>query len=305
MARKRSPHIRRFNLFDVFVLAFTISFGLVCVYPMWFVLIASIMPYDEFVRTKILLLPTLHPDFQYYRAILSTEVFTSSVTISVAKTLSTTLLSLFVTATMAYAVSKTEIKGMKVINALVVFNLFFAGGLIPEYLLYRDIGILRHFSVMVLPSALNIIYFIIMRNYFANSVPADLEQAAKIDGAQDITIFFRIIVPLSKAMFAAVGLFIAVWAWNDYYTYMMFVSNKPALQPFAWILRRTLVDPSMMAQIRNQAQAMLQMQNLPPPALRMTTIILAMVPIMAVYPFLQKHFAKGILIGAVKEEAPD
>lgn len=290
-----------FNFFDVFVIVFSLLFALVCLYPMWFVLIASITPYDQFVRSKILLLPPLKPDFQYYQAVLSTRVFSNSIFISVTKTLLGTLLSLFITSSMAYGVSKSHIKGMKAINALVVFNLFFTGGLIPEYMLYRDISMLRTYWVMVIPGALNIIYFIIMRNYFANSTPQELEEAARIDGANDFLIYFRIIIPISLPMFAAVGLFLAVLNWNDYYSYMMFISIKPELQPFSWILRRTLVDPAMMNQIRGEASTYASLPNLPPPALRMTTIILAMLPIMAVYPFLQKYFAQGILIGAVKE----
>ena len=139
-----------------------------------------------------------------------------------------------------------------------------------------------------------------MRNYFSYSVSSELEDAASIDGCNEVRIFFQIILPLSKPMLAAVGLFLAVGFWNDYYSYMMYISSKPALQPFAWVLRRVLTDSQMMAQMRSGATSV--GSQLPPPmALRMATIICAMLPIMCVYPFLQKHFAKGIMIGAVKE----
>ena len=199
-----------------------------------------------------------------------------------------------------YAVSKTHVRGMKVINALVVFNLFFTGGLIPQYMLYQDLGLLRSYWVMVIPGALNITYFVIMRNYFTYSVPKELEEAARLDGCTDVGLFFRIVMPVSKAMVAAVTLFIAVINWNDYYNYMMFIGNKTELQPFAWILRRMLVDQSMMNTVRNGA-ASLGLQTPPPMALRMATIICAMVPILCVYPFLQKYFTSGITLGAVKE----
>lgn len=163
-----------------------------------------------------------------------------------------------------------------------------------------DIHLIRTYWVMVLPYGLSITYFIIMRNYFSYSVPKELEDAARIDGCNDIRVFFRVILPLSKPMLAAVGLFIAVGFWNDYYSYMMYIANKPKLQPFAWVLRRVLTDTSMMSQLRSGALSV--GAQLPPPmALRMATIICAMLPIMCVYPFLQKHFAKGVLIGAVKE----
>ncbi|MEG2020334.1 MAG: carbohydrate ABC transporter permease [Oscillospiraceae bacterium] len=295
------PMLRRykFNFYDVFVVAFCGLFALICFYPLWYVAVASVTPFEVFIRNKIMLFPTTF-DFQYYKAIFNTPVFGRSLWISISTTVMSTVLTLFVTSTMAYAVSKTQIKGMKFINSLVVFNLFFTGGLIPEYMLYKDIGLLKSYWVMVIPGCLNIIYYIVMRNYFSFSVPTELEEAGKIDGCTDIGVFFRLILPLSKPMLAAVGLFVAVLSWNNYYSYMMFITNKPKLQPFAWILRRTLVDPAMMSQIRNGAQS-IGIPNLPPIGLQMTTVIIAMLPILCVYPFLQKYFAKGMMLGAVKE----
>ena len=288
-----------FNFYDVFVVVFCCLFALICFYPMWYVLVASVTPYDVFIRNKIMLIPTSF-DFQYYKAIFNMPIFLNSIFISISKTILGTGLCLMVTSTMAYACSKTHIHGMKFVNALVVFNLFFTGGLIPEYMLYKDLSMLHTYWVMVIPGALNITYYIIMRNYFSYSVSPELEEAARMDGCTDIGVFFRIILPLSKPMLAAVGLFVAVIHWNDYYNYMMFVVNQPQLQPFAWILRRTLVDPSMMSTIRRGAQE-IGMPNVPPIGLQMTTVIVAMIPLMCVYPFLQKHFAQGMMLGAVKE----
>ena len=298
--RRTMLQIAGFNFYDVFVYAFCIIFALICVYPMWYVLICSITPYEEYIKGGLMLWPTGGVDLQYYQAIFSTKAFTTSMWISVSKTVIATVLSLLVTATMAYACSKTHVRGMKLVNALVVFNLFFTGGLIPQYMLYRDLNLLGSYWVMVIPGALNITYFIIMRNYFSYSMPKDLEDAARIDGCNDVRVFFQVILPLSKPMLAAVSLFIAVGFWNDYYSYMMYIATKPTLQPFAWVLRRVLTDSAMMSQMRTGAVD-IGAQLPPPMALRMATIICAMVPIMCVYPFLQKHFAKGVLIGAVKE----
>lgn len=289
-----------FNFYDVFVLLFCVIFAFICFYPMWYVFVASITPYEEFVQGGLMLWPSSGVDFQYYRTIFNNSSFVSSLWISASKTVIGTLLSLTVTSTMAYAVSKVYVPGMKALNVLAVVTMFFTGGLIPTYILYMDLNLIRSYWVMVLPYGFNITYFIIMRNYFSYSVPKELEDAARIDGCNDISVFFRILLPLSKPMLAAVGLFLAVSFWNDYYSYMMYIANKPTLQPFAWVLRRVLTDSSMMAQVRTGAMDM--GAQLPPPmALRMATIICAMLPIMCVYPFLQKHFAKGILIGAVKE----
>lgn len=298
--RRTMLQVAGFNFYDVFVYAFCIIFALICVYPMWYVLICSITPYEEYIKGGLMLWPTGGVDLQYYQAIFSTRAFTTSMWISVSKTALATVLSLLVTATMAYACSKTHVRGMKVVNALVVFNLFFTGGLIPQYMLYRDLNLLGSYWVMVIPGALNITYFIIMRNYFTYSVPKELEEAALIDGCTEVGVFFRIVTPVSRSMLAAVALFIAVINWNDYYNYMMFISNKTNLQPFVWILRRMLVDQSMMNTVRRGAVG-LGMQLPPPMALRMATIICAMVPIMCVYPFLQKYFTSGITLGAIKE----
>ena len=298
--RPRRRRRLRFNLFDVFVVAFTVGFALLCFYPMWYVFLASITPYSEFIQQKLMLWFPATIDFQYYTAVFSTQVFANALFISVSVTVLGTILSVLVTSMMAYAVSKVHIRGMSVLNALVVFTLMFNGGLIPQYMLYHNLCLLRTFWVMVLLGMLNVYYFIIMRNYFSYAAPKELEEAAMIDGAGEIRIFFQVIIPIAKPMLAAISLFIAVGYWNDYYTYMMFISNQPDLQPFAWILRRTLVDPNLMNQIRNEA-ASTGMPVLPPIGLRMATIIIAMLPIMMVYPFLQRFFAKGMLLGAVKE----
>ena len=289
-----------FNFYDVFVLVFCVGFAALCVYPMWYVAVASVTPYSEFIKGGLMLWPKGF-DLQYYEAIFGTKSFLNSMWISVSKTALSTLLSVAVTATMAYGVSKTNVKGMKFVNLLVVFNLFFSGGLIPQYMLYKNLGLLRSYWVMILPGALNITYFIIMRNYYSFSVPHALEEAAMIDGCTEVGVFVRIVSPISKSMVAAISLFIAVLNWNDYYSYMMFISNKTELQPYAWVLHRMLTDQTMMNQVRNGAVNMGMATPPPPMALRMACIICAMLPIMCVYPFLQKHFTKGITLGAVKE----
>lgn len=299
-SRRRRRWWRRITFLDVFVVLFTVAFALICFYPMWYVFLASITPYSEFIQNRLMVWFPQTIDFKYYVAVFSTEVFARALFVSVTKTVLGTFLSVLITSMMAYGVSKTHIKGMTAINALVVFTMLFSGGLIPEYMLYHDLGLLRTFWVMVLPGVLNVFYFIIMRNYFSYAAPKELEEAAMIDGASEVRIFFQVILPIAKPMLAAVALFIAVYHWNDFYTYMMFVSNQPDIQPFAWVLRRTLVDPSLMNQIRNEA-AGAGMPVLPPIGLRMATIIIAMLPILLLYPFLQPFFAKGMLLGALKE----
>ena len=290
-----------FNFFDVFVYGFCILFALICFYPLWYVLVVSVMPYDVYIHTNLVLLPSSPLDFQYYKAIFTSSIFKDSIFISFLITFLRTFLTVVVSATMAYGVSKTNIKGMKLLNVLAVFTMFFGGGLIPTYFLYMDLGLLKTFWVQIIPFGFNVGQYVIMRNYFSYSVPQELEEAARIDGANDFRIFFRIVLPLSKPMLAACSLFIAVAAWNDYSTYLMYC-GKTEYQPFVWVLRRLLTEATLADSIGSgPAGGAVNVPRIPAISLRMATIICAMLPIMAVYPFLQKYFAKGILIGAVKE----
>lgn len=291
-----------FNFYDVFVAVFCVGFALLCFYPMWYVLLGSITPYSDFSKTTIPVLPPLVPDFSYYGAILKTGVFYNALTVSFAKTLFAASLSVLLTATMAYAVSKTHVRGMPTINWLVILTMFFSGGLIPNYMLVKELGMLNTFWGLTLPWLLGATNFIIMRNYFVAAIPQDLEEAAKIDGANDITVFFRVIVPLSKPTMAAVFLFEAVSQWNDWYSYLIYAQREPMLKPLVWVLKEMLTDPAASAGASgsNIYQMSRDLAAFPPMGLKMTTIILSMLPIILFYPFLQKYFVKGILIGAVK-----
>ena len=170
-----------FNFYDVFVVIFCVLFAVICFYPLWYVLIASVTPYEVFVKGGALLWPSGGIDLQYYKMIFNNSSFVTSLWISASKTVIGTALSMLITSTMAYAVSKEHVPGMKSLNVLTVFTMFFSGGLIPTYILYMNIHLIRTYWVMVLPYGLSITYFIIMRNYFAYSVPKELEDAARID----------------------------------------------------------------------------------------------------------------------------
>lgn len=295
---RRSLH---FNFFDIIVYLVTTAFAIVCFYPLWYVFLVSIMKYETYIKSSFILFPPLDPTFEYYKYILSSKYFGNAFLVSVAKTFLGTAGTIFLTSAMAYAVSKDFLKGMKFLNFLMIFTMFFSGGLIPTFMLYRNLKLLGTFWVMFIPSFTVPSIFVIMRNYFSYSVPKELEDSSKIDGASDFVVFFRIIMPLSKSMIAAMTLFVSVTHWNDFMTFLLYV-DKMDLQPFIWLLRRMLLDPNLVATSAAAAQGggtSLEFVG-PPLSLKMTTIICTVLPIMAVYPLLQKHFAKGILIGAVK-----
>ena len=162
-------------------------------------------------------------------------------------------------------------------------------------------GMLNTFWALTIPWLLGASNFIIMRNYFVAAVPKELEEAGRIDGANDVTVFFRIIMPLSKPTIAAVFLFEAVANWNDWYSYLIYAQRAPELKPVVWVLKEMLTDPSKAGASGSNIFEMSRMlDSFPPVGLQMTTIILSMLPIILFYPFLQKYFVKGVLIGAVK-----
>jgi ABC-type glycerol-3-phosphate transport system permease component len=298
LRRSRRLRLVRFGGFDVFVNVFCLLFAVICFFPLWYVLVVSIMPYSEFINSPVAIFPTSGVDLQYYRAIFGNANIWRSIVVSVVKTGMTTVMSVVVTSAMAYGVSKRHVPGMKAVNVMTIITMYFGGGLIPVYLLYRDLNLLRSFWAMVVPFALNVGYYVIMRNYFLHELSAELEEAAFLDGANPVVAFFRVVLPTSAPLLAAVALFIAVAMWNDWYSYHTYV-NVPAVRPLANMLREVLTKNDLVNSISSEAQAMLGFKP-PPVALRMATVIVATTPILIVYPFLQKHFTKGLMLGAVK-----
>lgn len=286
-----------FNFYDIFFMTFCLLFGIVCFYPMWYVFLGSINPSDSFGTQNLNILPPLNPSFKYYKVILTGTLFQRALIISVLKTVLASTGTVILTGMMAYGVSKKHVKGMKFVNFYMVFTIFFSGGLIPTFLLIRGLGLYDTFWVMVIPSLVNAGNFILMRNYFAYAVPAELEDAAVVDGVNEVIMFFKIIIPISMPLFASIFLFTAVGQWNDWYTYLIYV-NKIELQPFIVVLQKLLIDPT--GYLVQQGTSSLLGLHLTSTTLKMTTIMVAIIPIIILYPFLQKHFAKGMMIGAVK-----
>ncbi|MBO9607291.1 MAG: carbohydrate ABC transporter permease [Paenibacillaceae bacterium] len=284
--------------YDAVVLVFCAAFSLICFYPIWYVFLGSISSPDSSGAQAIALLPPLKPYFGYYATILQGAVFQRAMSVSLSTTLLGASLSVLVTGAMAYGVSKTKIRGMKAVNVYMVVTMFFSGGLIPYFLLVNQLGLYNTYPALIIGHLLPVWNFIVMRNYFVASIPSELEDAAVVDGANEAILFFKVIVPISMPLFATMFLFVAVAIWNDWFTYLIFV-NKIELQPFIVVLQKLLVDPN---QYLNRLGAMNAVNdvNMAPTALKMTTIMIAMLPIFILYPFLQKHFAKGMLIGAVK-----
>ncbi|MBO5007895.1 MAG: carbohydrate ABC transporter permease [Clostridia bacterium] len=225
--------------------------------------------------------------------VVTSSQFLNAFSVSVFVTVAGTFLALLMTAMAAYPLSKKNLWGIKGIIVIYIFTMMFNGGLVPNYLLIRSLKLNNTLWALILPGLINVHNMLIIKNYY-ESLPDSIEESARIDGASNITILFKIVVPLSVPVFATIALFIAVALWNDYFGPLLYI-NSPNLKTLQLYLRDIVTNVADDT-LQNADDAM----NLPTEGVRSATIIASTVPILCVYPFLQKHFVKGILIGSVK-----
>lgn len=213
-----------------------------------------------------------------------------------------TFVSLLLTTVTAYALSRKHLPGRGIVMGMILFTMFFGGGLIPYYLVVKNLGLINSYWSMIIPSAMNAFYMIVMLTFFRD-FPDSLDEAARIDGANDWVILTRIVLPTSGPVMATISLFYAVDRWNDWFTPMLFLTD-PNKWPLQTYTQQMLTDVSILLQNMNGAAGASsvltsQIGVLSDP-LKMAVIIVGMLPIMMVYPFLQKYFAKGVMIGSIK-----
>lgn len=238
-------------------------------------------------------------DFSSYEYIFQQGKVVNGLLISVIVTVSGTLVSLAVTTAGAYALSKSSMPGRNIIFTGIILTMFFSGGLIPFYLTIQGLHLQNNLLVMILPLAVNAFNLILMRNFFG-SVNPSLEESAKIDGANDLTILIRIIVPVSLPIMATISLFYAVDRWNEWWLPMLFI-NDISLHPMQLVLRDAITNLSQVMNNSMGAEMAARTQNVYSESVKSAMIIVSAVPILMIYPFLQKYFNAGIMIGSVKE----
>ncbi|TXL84637.1 carbohydrate ABC transporter permease [Streptomyces sp. NBC_01725] len=232
-----------------------------------------------------------HPNLDAYRALFDGDVVTRAVLVSIVITLVGTTLSLGCTTLLAYGLSRPGSFASKPILMLVLFSLLFSPGIIPMYLTVKQLGLLDSYWSLILPTLINAFNVIVMRAFFLE-LPQELLDSAKIDGAGELTILARIVLPLSKAIIAVIGLFYAVGYWNSFFSALLYITDN-AKYPLSLVLRTYVVNNATIG--TGDAGTALPQQSL-----QMAMLVVSILPILFVYPFLQKHFAKGIMIGAVK-----
>jgi putative aldouronate transport system permease protein len=240
-------------------------------------------------------------DFSSYRLIFDLSGIVKSFFVALIATVAGTFLSMFVTTCAAYSLSK-KFPGRNVLTGVIVFTMFFGGGLIPYYLQVKNLELIDSYWVLVIPTLMNAFYMIIMLSFF-RGYPVSLEESAKIDGASEFTIMTRIVVPTSTPVIAAMSLFYAVDKWNDWWHPLLFISDV-GKYPLQLLTRNLIINfdtiLNQTAGAAGAASALMDKIGVLPDNLKMAVLIFNIIPIMLVYPFLQKYFAKGVMIGSVK-----
>ena len=284
--------------YAVAALSYTVTgiFALICFVPFLLVIIYSFTPYDLYLKNHFNLFPE-RLTLDAYRMVIDYRYIWHGYANTLYITAVGTVLSMMLMVLTAYPLTRREMKGGKLITTLWVFTMFFSGGMIPEYFLVRSLGLLNTLWAMILPGLLGCYNLILMRNYI-DGLPSSLEEAATIDGANDLIILVRIILPLCTPILATLGLFTMVGYWNSYFSAIMY-ATKRTMWPLQLVLREIVFEGSA-AEI--QASGGVADENITSPfLLRMASIVVATVPIMLVYPFLQKYFMSGLVLGGVKE----
>ncbi|WP_270167256.1 carbohydrate ABC transporter permease [Paenibacillus sp. SYP-B4298] len=280
---------RLFNKLNYVVL------GLVAIatfFPIYYVLVVSLTDSTEYLTKDFVLFPESF-SFTAYQYLLSTTAFVRSLGNSVFLTVVGTACSLVITASLAYALSRKRMRGRRVILLMILFTILFSPGIIPNYLLVRELGLMNSIWSLIFPALASGWNVILMKGFF-DSLPAELEESAAIDGCNDLMIWLRIILPLSLPSIAAFGLFYAVGYWNQFFNALLYL-NDSAKWPIQVLLQNLLISSS-----NSELTSSSYVETPPTEMLKMAAVVISTLPILCVYPFLQKYFAKGAMVGSIK-----
>lgn len=281
---------------QVLLYVFVAACALLCVLPFLYVLGASFATEREILERPFFIIPKEWSFNAYIYIARDGSVF-NGLKNSVIVTVVGTLINMFVSCTMAYPLSRPYLKGRNIFMNMVIVIMLFSGGMVPNYLLITQVLHLRNtFWALWLPGAMSAFNMIIIKNYF-QGLPIELEEAATIDGSNDLLTFIRIILPLSTPVLASVSLFYAVGHWNSYFNAMMYI-NDPSMEVVQIVLRRIIFLTGAAAEDTGFDWG--SYGSPPTKAVRMATTVVATVPILVVYPFIQKFFTQGVMVGAVK-----
>ncbi|PNT94342.1 ABC transporter permease [Clostridium thermosuccinogenes] len=282
------------KFFDVIVALVLGLWGLIILYPFYNSLLVSLVTQETYVKTPFMLYPE-EITFESYLHVFKSPYLWSGYRVTLFVVVVGVAYSMFLTVTMAYALSRKKFPGKGLVLNMIIVTMFFGGGMVPFYLLVKSLHLVNSVFAMIIPAGVNTYYMLIIRNYF-QTIPESMEESAKMDGANDIAILFKIMLPLAVPVMATVILFLAVDRWNEWFNAMMFIRDS-SKHPLQLALMRVIQDTN---QLNVGGVPAAQQKPLFSDGVKMASIFVVMLPIMCVYPFVQKYFMKGILIGAVK-----
>jgi putative aldouronate transport system permease protein len=280
------------RIVDLINYTLLLIFGLAAVLPFFYVIAVSFTDPAEVAKGGLILFPKKF-SLAAYEYIFSTNVLLRSLGVSVYITVVGTLINLLFTSLMAYPLAKPHLRGRQVILLGVLFTMLFSGGLIPTYFVVKAVGLTNTLWSLMIPGAISGFNLIVLKNFF-QSIPEGLEDSAKIDGCNDFGVLMRIVIPLSMPAMATFALFYAVGHWNTFFSAIIYI-NDNKLWPVQVLLREVVIMVQSRIGDTEMDEALIQ-----PLTIRMAVIVFATLPILVVYPFLQKHFAKGVLLGSIK-----
>ena len=286
-----SSRDRKIQGLDIIICTILVIYAFLIIFPFWNAFVISISSEVSYAQNNLLLWP-VDLDLSSYKAVFSDNRLWSGFGITMILLVGGTLYQLFFTVITGYALSRKNWTGKNLVMNMILVTMFFGGGMVPYYYLIRDLGMMNTIWVMIIPGAIDTFNMLLMRNYFA-SLPAEMEESAKIDGANDIVIFAKIFLPLSLPMLATVGLFFAVGNWNSWYNAMLFIPDNNKIWPLQMVLRNMITKVSSK---EANPEAVSEFSQ----GMTMAAIFFTIVPMMCFYPFLQRFFVKGIVVGAIK-----
>ncbi|MEK0312539.1 carbohydrate ABC transporter permease [Cohnella sp. 56] len=266
------------------------------VYPVWYVLVNSFNNGQDAMRGGIYWIPRVFT-WDNYAAVIDNPGILNAMGVTVAKTLLGTVLHVFFTAMVAYALSRRELVGRNLYMILGTITMIFNGGLIPTFLLIRDLHLLDNFFVYIIPAMFSFFDLIIFVSFF-RELPQGLEEAAKIDGANDLVLFLRVVIPVSLPVVATIALFHGVWQWNDYFAGVIYITQNTELQPIQTFLYRVVAQNDTSQMVTAAAGGITK--SVTSNSVKMATMVVTTLPIVLAYPFLQRYFVKGLMIGSIK-----
>ncbi len=283
---------------DIILLIIILALVIVIAYPLYYVLVASVSnPYDVYAGKTF-----LHPSgfsLKGYKAVFADPSLYTGYINSIKYTIIGTIFSVTMLYLTAYPLSQKDLPGRKYISLFFIITMYFGGGLIPTYLIVKDTGLIGNMWSLFIPGGVSVANMILVRNYFETSIPHELIEAAQIDGCDKLKVFFKIIIPLSMPIMSVMVVFSMVAYWNDWFTALIYLP-KPEMAPLPLVLRNILIKSSASATVASTISGGYAELNKLKEMIKFSSIVVAAAPMLAIYPFIQKYFEKGMMAGAVK-----